>query len=784
MRNASRLVISAAVATLALTACGIHAQGQVTTIEMSDKVLVEDCTPFGINLGGDAYYSGAVLRKKRAIKNFEGTSYRQCHFGPVWKENGCSTWFSVTDYTRQWVIGAKYTILSGPSKGTTGIVKDVIKTPYKHQGKTIEQNFFLLDKKIEPAAANGGIMIERMRLEDGQIGLIDDHWQPNLKVSIGDTPPGSFGVAACNLSGTDKRALLRLATHYQRYGQTNGTWQVHFWAKVKSGAPKFRVATSGGEYGEGKDVELTGEWKKFEITLKADKVPEPKGTKDNPHMTIVLMAQGGEVLVDDIEVWMDGDTNPTVFRDDVVNMLKAYGPGAVRYLQMGGNTLDNCLKPGLQAHSFSTRGKTGPYSGHQRTPYSLPEMYELCKYIGAEPWYCLPGTLNHDEMRNFMEYLGGDATTKYGKIRIDQGQEEPWTDVFATIHVEFGNEAWNNAGPYQQGGYNGPDYWNDLIGAGKASPYYKKNVVFHSAGQAASSGRNQGIMANTPNADRHSVAPYIIHSLNQKDMDILDTDEKFFQWAFAWAIRRSRHKDGAMLQNYKFAQRYKKELSIYEVNHHTTHGDAPLEPRNRLVTSLGGGLNVSNNMLMMVKEHNLRTQALFSLVQHSYRAASGNVRLWGTALNMRKGQERYRPTFLACATANRVMRGDLVETVHTGADPKFSATGFFSSRGPQETMENLPVLWSYGFSDEKTRGLIIVNLDVANAQEVAVKFAGRTADGAQSWLLTAAKITDNNEFEQPQPQVKVTEAKLADFQSGSSVTIPAHSMIAVKWELE
>lgn len=44
------------------------------------------------------------------------------------------------------------------------------------------------------------------------------------------------------------------------------------------------------------------------------------------------------------------------------------------------------------------------------------------------------------------------------------------------------------------------------------------------------------------------------------------------------------------------------ELSIYEGNHHTTHGDAPLEPRNKIVASIGGGISVANNMLMMMRE--------------------------------------------------------------------------------------------------------------------------------------------------------------------------------------
>lgn len=73
------------------------AQDDVTTVRITDQVLVADCDRLGINLGGDAYYSGAALVKNRIQANFEGTSYRQCHFGPVWTENGCSTWFGVPD---------------------------------------------------------------------------------------------------------------------------------------------------------------------------------------------------------------------------------------------------------------------------------------------------------------------------------------------------------------------------------------------------------------------------------------------------------------------------------------------------------------------------------------------------------------------------------------------------------------------------------------------------------------------------------------------------------------
>ena len=782
-----RITLAWIAACLALNT-GLAAAQDVTTIELTDNVLVKDTSRFGINLGGDAYYSGAALVKDRARENFEGTSFRRCHFGPGSGTDGASTWFGGGSGWEAILEGGTYTVLSGPSRWTTGKIKGITTRQFKHQGKMKPFRYFLFDKTIKPLPTNGGFMVERFRLRDGCLRPRDGYWvSKQNEIAVGDVPPGAFGCAALKLVGSAGKAHYRLATHYQRYGQTNGTWHVSFWAKAVKGEPSLEVEPDRG-WGRSAKLSPPAEWKKFERALVVDGVPEPTGPKDNPHLTFVLRATGGDVLVDDVSIRLAGDTNPTAFRDDCVAMLRRFRPGPVRKLQMGGSTVDNTLAEPLRSHRYnSTPGaKRGPYERQNRDPYSLHQMYELCEHIGAEPWYCLPGTLTREEMSRFLEYLGAPANVGYGKKRAAMGHPKPWTDSFARIHVEFGNEAWNNAASYQCGGYNGADYWRELIETGKKSPHYKPNVIFHTAGQASYVGRNDGIMTNSPNADRFSVAPYIIQRISKDDAARLDSDEKLFRWAFAWAIRRSRDAEGAMLQNYGLSKKHGIELSIYEVNHHITHGDGPLEPRNRLVTSIGGGLNVCNNMLTMMKEHHLRAQCLFSLVQHSYNARGiGPVRLWGTALCMRKGKERYRPTFLACATANRVIGGDLVATPHTGADPTFDATGPFRRGKAHETMGGLPVIWSYGFREGARRGLILVSLDTSGARPVAVRFDGKAAGGkAQSWLLTADRISASNEFENAAPQVKVVEKPIEGFASGKRLTLPPFSLLALEWNVQ
>ena len=784
-RRAARWLVIAAVTA---TGCGAKAAGRdATTITLTDKVLVADTVPFGINLGGDAYYSGAALVKKRAVENFEGTTYRQCHFGPVNDSRGATTWFGLNDSWKEMMLKeGRYTILSGPGKGATGRIKGISTKKAKHQSQMKDFMYFQYDRDVTPDEPNLGLMIEANRLRDGQMHTRDGYWcSKQNEIAVGDTHPGAFGCAALNLKGAGEKAHYRFSTHYQRYGETNGTWHVRFWAKAKAGEPKLTISTH--TYGEAKALTPAAEWKRHEQTIRVDKVPEPTDPKRSDHLLFTFEAEGGDVLLDDVEIWMEGDANPTAFRDDCVAMLRTYHPGCLRYLQMGGSTLDNTLAPPLARHAFSSQrgSKVGPYERHSRHPYSLHEMYVLCEHLGCDPWYTLPGTLSRDEMKRFMQYLGAPPDVGYGQRRAELGHPKPWTQVFRNIHVEFGNEAWNNAGPYQCGGFNGRDYWRDLIATGKASPHYRANVVFHAAGQAANSWLNGGIMERVPNADRFGVAPYIIQSISKKEMEILDTDAELLAWAFAWPIWRSRNEKGAMRQNWELSRKHNIELSIYEVNHHITHGDGPLEPRNTIVTSIGGGLNVMGNMLLMLKRHHLRTQALFSLVQHSYNARDiGPVRLWGTALCMRKGHERYRPTFLACAMANKVMGGNLVETVHAGAEPTFTAEGIFNKRLGIEKMEGIPVLWSYAFAEGKRRGLILLNIDTSKPHPVAVAFDGTVKDEkATRWSLTAPSIAASNEFEQPEPQVKLVESRIPNFASGHRLILPPHSACALAWEV-
>ncbi|MBI5723102.1 MAG: sigma-70 family RNA polymerase sigma factor [Planctomycetes bacterium] len=782
---------------------------KVTVVEITDKVLIQDTRRLGINLGDnkncDNVWSGAAMIKKRVQDNFEGALYRQCYWGPTCDAKGVTSWDSSSPAWGKILLEGTYTLLSGPSKQTGGKLKAI--TTKEVQGKQLA--YFELDKEIAEGKDRNGryaLLVENLgRIRDGQFRPLMKNFATTTgnQIVIGDTPPGSFGCAALCLKPDNGPAFVGYATHVQRFFDNNGVWHVEFWAKTKEGAPKFTVnfgALSAPDKPlASQTVELTNQWKKHQLTLKVEGFPDPKDVPQNQGETmgqtgvIILQSDGGQVLLDDVEAWKDEDKNPTVFRDDAIAAIKLYNPSVLRFIQMGGNTLENTLMPPIKAYSFTNTksAEIGPYVRLVKNPVGLHDMYQLCEYVGAEPWYCLPGTLHLDEMNAFMEYLGGPPDSKFGKIRAELGHPKPWTETFRQIHVEFGNEAWNDSPGFQCGGFNGPDYWKDLIETGKKSPYYKPNVLFHAGTHTSVPNETVSVCKDVPNADRIAIAPYMLAMFTKADAETLNSDEKLFRWTFSQALHRSLAEGSFLTSTYQATKAAGKELSIYEFNHHTTMGDGPDGPRNTIVTSLAGGVNVANTMLLMLKLQGIRIQNLYSLAQYDFKyqdprsRTEGQVRLWGTLVNMRKGKERYRPTFLGCALANKVMGGNLVETVHTGANPAFQGIGKTEDWRSGKTLDDFSgnCIWSYAFSDGKKRGLILVNVDVKENLPVEVRFQGKPKGQAKCWTMAGDTPAASNELEKDKPQVEIVESQL-QLESGGKISLPPCSMKALAWEVE
>jgi len=758
----------------------------VTTVEVTDNVLVEDTMRLGINTCGDNYWDSGIV-KVRAAENFEGIMYRMISWGPVQDENGVMLWFTPAEEAWEAMKGrVRYTILGGPAKGTTGLVKEVQWRVHERDQRKPKLAYVVFDKQVPPSDSHkNGILLEYDNLDQGSIKESSNREFWNTEgntAAVGDVPPGSFGCAALHLRGAEAPAHYTFVPMWASQAEQAGTWRIEFWAKAKAGRPKFRVSV---EDVPDVPVEVGPEWRQHDLAI------EVEGLREGKNVTIRLVASDGEVLVDDVVIWKEEEhRNPTPFRDPLVDLLKRLKPGVLRHLQMGGSNLENNLRPRLQQYGWTRSFANLVMDGRNNASeyrFNLHDYYVLCEYVGAEPWYCVPGTLHPDEVDILMEYLGAPADAGYGKVRAELGHPQPWTEVFEHIYVEFGNEAWNPGG-YATGSFNGPDHWKDMMAVGKSSPHYRPNIVFVAGSQAGSTYVTQSVLKDVPNADRVAIAPYLMNGTRQEHVEHLKTDDDLFRWVFAYTIRRVLEPAGNVRRHYELTQAAGKGLSIYEHQFHITNprpgeeGAVPMETRVKIITSIGGGLNIINDSLLMMRERGIRTQCLFNLNQKGFYG----IPLWGFVPGINVQDQRYRPLFLAAEIANDVIGGDVVETVHSGQNPTFSATGRFEdNRGREQTYSGIPVLWSYAFKEGGRRGLVLFNLDTQHARSVRLVFPGAVVGGAATaWWLTADEITATNEPGAGEPQVDVRREEIGGFASGRAMQLPPFSMVALPWRTQ
>ena len=751
-------------------------------IVISDEVHVADVKRFGMNIDDTGWDAGSIS-KTRAAFNFEGTMYRSIFWGPQQTEEGLFTWQAITTVPEDHEVwrrteGASFRILNGPGKGMTGRVAGVERRVFDDGNQQREIDFILFDRPVPANPGNNcAVMIERNGLSEGHFNVTrGGFWtSPGHELVQGDTAPDSFGYTALQMDGREDKAYIRIPGRYTEFAEVRGDWTLSFRARAVAGNPRITISGPGRE-----QVKVEREWSDFAFAFTVDEFA-------GNIFTALIEVERGVVLIDDI-LFRHVGRNPTAFSDLFVDQLRRLQPGVLRFLQMGGNTIPNAIRPPIQSFRFSGSPwmKAGPEGGPFTHRFSMHEFYELCKEIGADPWYCLPGVLTAEELEQFMEYIAAPANTGLGRLRAQLGQEEPWTEVFNEIIVEFGNEAWNQWGPFMSSGYSGPEYWRELFEAGRNSKWYRPNIVFSSAGQNVNHWLNRRIIADTSNADLFAIATYLIHRLDPEVEERLGSDQRaLYRWLFGYAPAHLLEHEG-MQANAAATREHGLELAVYETNHHAADGEASSEFRNRFLQSLGGALNIAQNKLIMLQEHGARNQCFFTMFGHINTAYQiKDVRLFGAVLSMKNEEVRYRPHWQALQLANVALGGDLLKVAYEGRVPMYEAPVYDMNARTWKEARQWPAVRALPFADGPMRSMILLNLEVERPVTALVEFRDTVAGQSALWTrLGADDINAHNELELPAPQVGITSGLLEEFASGSEIILPPHSMTVLQWTVE
>jgi hypothetical protein len=761
---------------------GSRAEGPVTVIDIGTTILRPAVKRFGINLGTLTFYDSGQTLRNLLVRNpgFEGQIWNstvRCASGSATTcidENQWSGW------PAGFWNGATFEVFFGAAENRSGKIVDST-APSKGQGVALRfdgpgvapgKGDYLILRKTVPGEASAG-------------------WWPSargagkLADNTTDLPPGTLGTQTLSLTAPSSSDFASVASYFdstkgKTFLQLNGSYELRFKAKGTGGSNKIdiRVARSDIAPYFNQTEDLSADWKAYSVRFDASENGGSIGM-----MGVVFGTVGADSFeLDDVSLTKanSDSSNPTVFRDEVVNALRDLQPSTLRdWSGQLGETLDNLLRPefGRQRTGYSAWASDSDSVG-----YGLHDFLQLCSVLKADPWFVVPSTFSTADASNLVQYLAGDATTLYGAKRALLGHPAPWTETFAKIHLEFGNEAWNSL--FKGGTIEYPDAYGkraqSIFAAMRLEPSYvpaRFDLVL--GGQAAWPGRDTEIQNNCNNNDSFTTAVYSMSTVNS----FLD-DEALLGSTFAEPeayMSASGTTEGLtpgmVYQDFHAIQSssHPVPLSFYEINMGTMSGGITQDALSSYASSLGAGLAIVDTMLQAVRQFNVLDQELFALSQYEVlRPDRKRAPLWGAVIDMGV-TDRRRPQYLALQLANRAIGEDasMLETVHSGADPVWYQPAVNAVQ-----FNRAHFLQSFAFATDKGRSIILFNL--SRTAELPVTFGGANAPygSVLMWRLNAASSKQTNESAN---LVRIDSSAIKDFDSLAPLVLPPHSMTILKW---
>jgi hypothetical protein len=738
----------------------------VTDIAITDAVLQPAVERLGINLSeGDYFDSGMILKNLVARDpGFEGGSYRSILRCVHPEATRCVDEDTGSVWPKDFWQGGSYEWMTGPFEGRTGRVTG--SSAAAHDVGAVLQLESADGSASQKSPAPAYLVVHKDLPGDATAG-----WWPKtegaatLTTEFHDLSPHTQGKQAVRMSAGDGAYATLSAFFDSTAGHTflrlHGRYRLSFRAKAVSGSTMHVELNRQSQPGTkflSEDVALENQWQDMHLDFDAKDVAAHSLTDAAAVGTVALTfsVTKATVLLDDVSLEaMDGDpANTTVFRDEVVDALRAYHPGVLRFMENDtglGNSVGNLLAPA----GARLRAGYGPWSTEQEdVGFGLPEFLALCAAVHADPWIVVPASVSAAEMQELVRYL-----------------VSAWSAKFGRIHLELGNEEWN--GVYKGETIEYPEDYGHRIGvifraARQSKGFEASKFDLIAGGQAAWPGRNQEILAHADAEDSLAIAPYLLHNIPAA----ASTDAVF---GALFAQPEQMVREGEIAQNIQVAKPV--AVNFYETNLHTTEGTPTQATLDAVVPSIGAGVAMASEMLQSMRA-GVRSQALFALPGWGYKRSDGLlVKLWGTVVDMGVTNRR-RPQFLAVSLVNAAVHGAMTATFQGGENPTWNETSGIDG----VSLQNAHMLQSFAFLDRERpdgdkRSVVLINLSRSAALPVDFTGAIQPHGSVTMSQMTALKITDTNEDAE---NVKNTTSTL-QWSAGQRVTVPAFSVMVLQW---
>ena len=580
---------------------------------------------YGINLGGpSAWGAEQLLANVVANPGFESVLDRSLVV--VADVAGAQQWARTTGWNSRpagfW-RGASGEVLTGRHAGSLFQVLDDAPAAQP------ERALLHTDPPLPWLSAN-----DVVSLQTEHTPALPARWWGQGRISTeAGTPPDSGGQRVVRLEpavGTTT-VLSSYIDTLERAGRmlpVTGAWALRFTAKANHSAParlRVRVAREGGDVFIDQTVNLDTAWAVTRLTFNGLEPTTGQGT-----LALSFSLVQGSVDLDDVYL---GESTPGAggFRQVVVDTLRQLNPGYLREWQgQLGDTVMNRLADDTARRPVRYR----PGDAEVLHTYSLAQTFSLCKAVGARPWLIVPTTLGSSEAFEYGESVRKLATLHgMDHVMVEFGNEN-WNPLFAAagfVSASAHAEAAQRVLAALRSGY-GP------VRPGDPALVTSVNARMDDFTAVAD-------LAKQPAVDRVSVAPYFAYRFDA-------TQTLADQWRKVFAQTPGTDLQ-ALSATIKGTQA---RLNAYELNLHTTEGDAPADLRNALVTGAASGPALAMRLLQGSLA-GVREQAVYALAGFDAFAANGEpVRLFGVTRDL-AWAGHFRPTGLALAMLNAVAGG-------------------------------------------------------------------------------------------------------------------------------
>ena len=756
-----------------------NAQAVPTTISVSGGVLQSGVSRLGVNLGDQDYWDSAQIMKNLIFENpgFEGLKYRVIFHCDAVTGTTCTDDNQYNAQPTGFWVGGNYQVMSGNAAGATGTVTAFTnnKSTCAGCGPTIT-----FDKSVNLAVGDY-FSVGTYIPGSGDTGWWDDiSGGGSITTETTDLSPETPGKQAVVLNASGAGQAASVTQYFDSFShlsfvQLNGSFAVTFRAKGVGGNNQLtvnveRLSTGASPYLY-QTLQLTNTWQDYTLTFSANETGSALGT-----VQLMLGATGGSVELDDVAMQQTNSSasNPTAFRDDVVNALKELNPGTIRMMASGaalGSDLPNQLQVPFARYrgGFNADG-----TSVSSISYGIHEFLQLCQTVGADPYITIPTATTPAEMTDFIEYLTGTGGDPWSALRISRGQVAPWTTVFGKIHLELGNETWNGIFKGESMIYPGYPQWaNTVFGAARQTPgFVASQFDLVLSGWSAVAGFDAQLLTASTEHDSIDIAPYLLFSANNEAQSTmfgaLFAEPELFESAGGQV-----YQDMQVATAAPSATASATNLNVYETNLSPIEGNITATELNQLTPSVGAGLAHTEHMLQMMRL-GIKYQNAFALPQYAFMRSDGSlVKLWGIVVDMGTTNRR-RPQFLTQALANSVIGGTMLTTAHSGANPTWNQP--LSSDSVQ--LNGAHYLQSFAFLNGTTSSVMVFNLNQTTALPVTFSGENAPAGTVQMTQITSANITDNNET-----STVVTPATqtLSSFNAATGLTLPPFSMTLLSW---